>query len=62
MQFVVNDMVNKHVGSKLDINEITWKVHKGNVIQKMSADSVVDLVEIGARLGLTPTRNLWQNR
>ena len=34
MQFVVNDMVNKHVGSKLDINEITWKVHKGNVIQK----------------------------
>jgi FixJ family two-component response regulator len=62
MQFVVNDMVNKHVGSKLDINEITWKVHKGTVIQKMSADSVVDLVEIGARLGLTPTRNLWQNR
>lgn len=39
------DMVNKHVGSKLDINEITWKVHRGNVIQKMSADSVVDFVE-----------------
>ena len=59
MRFVVGGMLNKQIGLKLNISEITVKAHRGKMMQKMKADSVADLVKIAVRLGLTPARNPW---
>jgi FixJ family two-component response regulator len=59
MRLVVSGMLNKQIGLKLEISEITVKAHRGKVMQKMKADSVADLVKIAVRLGLTPARNPW---
>jgi FixJ family two-component response regulator len=49
---VVSGMLNKLVGKELGISEITVKAHRGRVMQKMKADSLVDLVRIAAKLRL----------
>jgi FixJ family two-component response regulator len=59
MNLVVAGMLNKQIGLKLDISEITVKAHRGKMMQKMKADSVADLVKTAVRLGLTPARNPW---
>lgn len=59
MKLIVTGMLNKQVGLKLDISEITVKAHRGKVMQKMKADSLADLVKIAVRLGLTPAKNPW---
>jgi Bacterial regulatory proteins, luxR family len=46
--------LNKQVGSELDISEITVKGHRGNVMRKMNARSLPDLVTMAALLGLLP--------
>ena len=56
MKLVVSGMLNKQIGLKLDISEITVKAHRGKMMQKMKADSVADLVKTAVRLGLAPTR------
>lgn len=61
MRLVVAGMLNKQIGLKLDISEITVKAHRGKMMQKMKADSVADLVRTAVRLGLTPARNPWHN-
>jgi FixJ family two-component response regulator len=50
MALVVAGMLNKQVASELGISEITVKAHRGRVMHKMAADSLADLVNIGARL------------
>ena len=60
MALVVAGLLNKQVGSKLGISEITVKAHRGKVMQKMKADSLADLVKIAVRLRLAPARNPWQ--
>jgi FixJ family two-component response regulator len=52
MALVVAGLLNKQVGSELGIREITVKAHRGRVMQKMKADSLADLVNMGARLGI----------
>ena len=59
MKLIVTGLLNKQVGLKLDISEITVKAHRGKVMQKMKADSLADLVKIAVRLGLTPAKNPW---
>lgn len=59
MRFVVAGMLNKQIGLKLDISEITVKAHRGKMMQKMKADSVADLVKTAVRLALAPAKNPW---
>ncbi len=59
MLLVVAGMLNKQIGVKLGISEITVKAHRGKVMQKMKADSLADLVKTAVRLGLTPAKNPW---
>ena len=54
MALVVSGLLNKQVGGELGISEITVKAHRGQVMQKMKADSFADLVKKAARLGLAP--------
>jgi len=50
MGLVVSGLLNKQVGGELGISEITVKAHRGQVMRKMKADSLADLVNIAARL------------
>jgi FixJ family two-component response regulator len=59
MGLVVAGMLNKQIGLKLGISEITVKAHRGKMMQKMKAESLADLVKTAVRLGLAPARNPW---
>jgi FixJ family two-component response regulator len=50
MALVVDGLLNKQVGGELGISEITVKAHRGQVMRKMNADSLADLVRMAARL------------
>jgi FixJ family two-component response regulator len=54
MALVVSGLLNKQVGGELGISEITVKAHRGQVMRKMKANSLADLVRMAARL--RPTR------
>jgi FixJ family two-component response regulator len=51
MALVVSGLLNKQVGGELKISEITVKAHRGQVMQKMKANSLADLVNMAAKLG-----------
>jgi FixJ family two-component response regulator len=53
MALVVAGLLNKQVGGELGISEITVKAHRGQVMRKMKADSLPDLVTMAARLGVS---------
>ena len=59
MQLVVAGMLNKQIGLKLGISEVTVKAHRGKMMHKMKAESLADLVKTAVRLGLAPARNPW---
>jgi len=50
MALVVSGLMNKQVGGELGISEITVKAHRGQVMRKMKANSLADLVNMAARL------------
>jgi FixJ family two-component response regulator len=50
MALVVRGLLNKQVGGELGISEITVKAHRGNVMRKMKARSLADLLNMAARL------------
>ena len=50
MALVVAGLLNKQVDSELGISEITVKAHRGQVMQKMKANSVADLVKMAGKL------------
>ena len=50
MALVVSGLLNKQVGGELGISEITVKAHRGQVMRKMKADSLPDLVTMAAKL------------
>ena len=50
MALVVSGLLNKQVGGELGISEITVKAHRGQVMRKMNAGSLPELVMMAARL------------
>lgn len=62
MALVVSGLLNKQIGFKLGISEITVKAHRGKVMQKMEANSLAGLVTIAARLGLPTASTGPSNR
>jgi FixJ family two-component response regulator len=52
MAWVVTGRLNKQIAGEIGTSEITVKVHRGNVMRKMHAASVPDLVRMAGRLGL----------
>jgi FixJ family two-component response regulator len=54
MALVASGLLNKQVGFELGISEPTVKAHRGQVMLKMNAESLVDLVTMAIRLRLLP--------
>jgi FixJ family two-component response regulator len=52
MELVVSGLLNKQVGAELGMREVTVKGHRGQVMRKMKANSLADLVTMAAALGV----------
>ena len=49
---VLDGLMNKQIAAKLGVSEITVKVHRGHMMQKMKARSVIELVAMDQLLGV----------
>ena len=56
MPLVVSGMLNKHISAKIGASEATVKIHRGHVMEKMQAGSLIELVRMADKLKLSPNK------
>lgn len=49
---VTSGLLNKQIASRLNLSEITVKIHRGNLMRKMRADSLANLARMAEALGV----------
>ncbi len=54
LPFVVGGFLNKQTAADLGTSEITIRVHRGQIMRKMGARSLAELVRMADKLGITP--------
>lgn len=57
LQLVVSGLLNKQAAAELKISEVTLQLHRRNVMQKMAAGSLADLVRMAERLNVPVTHS-----
>jgi FixJ family two-component response regulator len=57
MPLVVSGLLNKQAAAELGISEVTLQIHRRNVMKKMQAGSLADLVRIAEKLGISGSRS-----
>jgi RNA polymerase sigma factor (sigma-70 family) len=58
MELVVSGLLNKQIAAELGISEATVKIHRGQVMEKMQAQSLADLVRMSDKLGISRATRL----
>ena len=61
LPLVVSGLMNKQGAAELGISEITLQIHRGNMMRKMHADSLADLVRIASKLSIPITHSRHGN-
>ena len=53
LPFVVAGLLNKQTAAELGTSEITIQVHRGQIMRKMTASSLAELVKMAGKLGIS---------
>jgi len=61
MEFVTAGLTNKEIAERLFLSVVTVKLHRGQVMRKMQADSLADLVKMAEKLKEPPTSGTLQH-
>lgn len=57
LPWVVSGLLNKTIADAIEASEATVKVHRSQLMRKMGASSMADLVRMTEKLGIAPQRN-----
>jgi FixJ family two-component response regulator len=57
MGIVIKGLLNKQIAAELGTSQITIKLHRARVMQKMQADSLADLVRMAEKLGIPSAKH-----